>query len=169
MSPTLRVFAFSLGTTLVFYKFHGYLGTVVYCEGISMEPTIQHGDYLLVEKLSLYRGQIKKLLDSLLNVIFSGDIVVARQLRESGTCCHILKRVRATGGEAVNYWSPKFAKSVTVYVPEKHVWLEGDNKRHSLDSRTYGSVPMGHLEYRVFCRLWPPSSFGRFDKGNHTR
>lgn len=27
-----------------------------------MEPTIQHGDYLLVERLSLYRGQIKKLV-----------------------------------------------------------------------------------------------------------
>ncbi|KAL5111009.1 Mitochondrial inner membrane protease subunit 1 [Taenia crassiceps] len=136
---------------------------------ISMEPTIQHGDYLLVERLSLYRGQIKKLVCFLTNATFSGDIVVARQPRESGACCHILKRVRATGGEAVNYWSPKFAKPVTAYVPEKHVWLEGDNERHSLDSRTYGSVPMRHLEYRVFCRLWPLSSFGRFNMGNRTR
>ncbi|VDM35394.1 unnamed protein product [Hydatigera taeniaeformis] len=123
-----------------------------------MEPTIQHGDYLLVERLSLYRGQIK-----------NGDIVVARQPRETGTCCHILKRVRATGGEAVDYWNPKLSKSVTTYVPEKHVWLEGDNKRHSLDSRTYGSVPMRHLEYRVFCRLWPLSSFGRFGKESRAR
>ncbi|VDD79695.1 unnamed protein product [Mesocestoides corti] len=151
MSPSLRIFAYSLGASIVFYQCHSYLGTV--CEGISMEPTIHHGDYLLVEKFSLYRGRIKR-----------GDIVVAKQPRGPRTHCHILKRVRAIGGEPVVYWSPKLAKPVTAYVPEKHVWLEGDNQLHSLDSRTYGSVPLGRLEYRVFCRLWPITSFGKFDK-----
>ncbi|VDP94843.1 unnamed protein product [Echinostoma caproni] len=46
-------------------------------------------------------------------------------------------------------------------VPSSHVWLEGDNSDHSLDSRNYGPVPTSRLEYRVLLRLWPLNSFGR--------
>ncbi|KAF6776731.1 hypothetical protein AHF37_04079 [Paragonimus kellicotti] len=46
-------------------------------------------------------------------------------------------------------------------VPINHVWLEGDNTVHSLDSRSYGPVPISHLEYRVLLRLWPLRDFGR--------
>ncbi|TPP66506.1 Mitochondrial inner membrane protease subunit 1 [Fasciola gigantica] len=46
-------------------------------------------------------------------------------------------------------------------VPPNHVWLEGDNSGHSLDSRNYGPVPTSRLEYRVLLRLWPLTSFGR--------
>ena len=80
-----------------------------------MEPTIRNGDYLLVEKISLYRGRIKKYASCMFPT-FRGDIVVAKQPREPGNCCHILKRVLATGGESVNYWSPELAKNVTVHV-----------------------------------------------------
>lgn len=31
-----------------------------------------------------------------------------------------------------------------IYVPKGHVWLEGDNSENSIDSRTYGPVPMGN-------------------------
>ena len=31
-----------------------------------------------------------------------------------------------------------------------HVWLEGDNKNNSSDSRNYGQVPYGLLRGRVF-------------------
>ncbi|KAH9587321.1 IMP1 inner mitochondrial membrane peptidase-like [Schistosoma haematobium] len=46
-------------------------------------------------------------------------------------------------------------------VPRGHVWLEGDNTLQSLDSRSYGPVPISHLEYKVFLRVWPLSHFGR--------
>ena len=41
-------------------------------------------------------------------------------------------------------------------VPRGHVWLEGDNKMCSLDSRNYGPVPAGLitsvLRYKVMIR-----------------
>lgn len=42
-----------------------------------------------------------------------------------------------------------------VCVPRGHVWLEGDNSENSIDSRTYGPVPMGLIKSRVFLRLYP--------------
>ncbi|KAL3307851.1 IMP1 inner mitochondrial membrane peptidase-like, partial [Cichlidogyrus casuarinus] len=40
-------------------------------------------------------------------------------------------------------------------VPKDHVWLEGDNKKISQDSRTYGSVPLEQVHYKAFLRIWP--------------
>nr|VZI15018.1 unnamed protein product [Spirometra erinaceieuropaei] len=150
MSSNFRIFAYSVGASFIFYHCHSLLGTVVYCEGISMEPTIQNGDYLLVERVSLYRRKIR-----------TGDIVVAKQPRSPQNFCHILKRVRALQGDVVEYFNPRLSKSVREFIPEEHIWLEGDNQNHSLDSRVYGPVPFSRLEYKVLCRLWPPSSFGK--------
>lgn len=42
-----------------------------------------------------------------------------------------------------------------ICVPKGHVWLEGDNSENSIDSRTYGPVPMGLIQSRAFFRLYP--------------
>lgn len=42
-----------------------------------------------------------------------------------------------------------------VYVPEGHVWIEGDNYKVSLDSRTHGPIPIGLIQGRVLGRIWP--------------
>ena len=36
-----------------------------------------------------------------------------------------------------------------------HFWLEGDCKKKSIDSRTYGQVPIGLLEGKVISSLYP--------------
>lgn len=46
-------------------------------------------------------------------------------------------------------------RSRVIYVPKGHVWLEGDNSENSIDSRTYGPVPMGLIQSRAACRLYP--------------
>lgn len=47
-----------------------------------------------------------------------------------------------------------------IKVPKGHVWIEGDNKADSEDSRDYGPVPYGLLESRVFFRWWPTRRMG---------
>lgn len=42
-----------------------------------------------------------------------------------------------------------------ICVPKGHVWLEGDNSENSIDSRTYGPVPMGLIQSRALLRLHP--------------
>lgn len=38
-------------------------------------------------------------------------------------------------------------------VPQGHVWIQGDNLLHSLDSRAYGPVPLGLVRGRVMCQV----------------
>lgn len=36
-----------------------------------------------------------------------------------------------------------------IKVPQGHVWVTGDNLSHSLDSRTYNSLPMGLIKGKI--------------------
>jgi signal peptidase I len=42
-----------------------------------------------------------------------------------------------------------------IVIPEDHVWVEGDNPAMSMDSRSFGPVPVEWLLGRIVGRLWP--------------
>lgn len=46
-------------------------------------------------------------------------------------------------------------RSRVIIVPKGHLWIEGDNSDNSIDSRTYGPVPMGLIQSRAAVRLHP--------------
>lgn len=45
-------------------------------------------------------------------------------------------------------------------VPEGDVFMMGDNRGHSGDSRAFGSVPIGSIVGRAFFRIWPLPRWG---------
>lgn len=47
-----------------------------------------------------------------------------------------------------------------VVVPEGYVFLMGDNRDESMDSRTFGCVPIEKIEGKVKFRYWPLNKFG---------
>jgi inner membrane protease subunit 2 len=50
-----------------------------------------------------------------------------------------------------------------VQVPKGHCWVEGDNAEVSLDSKSFGPIPLALLKGRVTNVIWPPSRFGRVE------
>jgi inner membrane protease subunit 1 len=69
--------------------------------------------------------------------------------------------VLGRGGDVISV--PKagnFGGTQRVEVPPGHVWLQGDNKDNSTDSRDYGPVPYGLVTGKVFYRAWPRSQAG---------
>ncbi|KAH9472672.1 hypothetical protein MJO28_001458 [Puccinia striiformis f. sp. tritici] len=40
-------------------------------------------------------------------------------------------------------------------IPQGHLWLQGDNYAVSIDSRTYGPVPIGLVSGKILARVWP--------------
>jgi len=47
-----------------------------------------------------------------------------------------------------------------IEVPEGHVFVMGDNRNHSKDSRYFGVVPLEKIEGEAIFRFWPFNKFG---------
>jgi signal peptidase I len=123
----------------------------------SMTPTISPGDHLLIDKRDAGHAAL-------------GDVVVVHDPLGDGL---IVKRVVAVGGDAIGFEDGilvRNGRSVTepyttdfldgVYygpdvVPPGQLYLLGDNRYDSIDSRHFGPVPEGSVTGRVVGRLLP--------------
>jgi len=50
-----------------------------------------------------------------------------------------------------------------ITVPEGYVFVMGDNRGQSTDSRNFGCIPIEKIESRVAFRFWPLNKFGGVD------
>lgn len=113
---------FALFVLFIWMNFH-----IAVVDGISMLPTLKNGRRLTVSNAYWLVGPIK-----------DNDIVV---VRDTGRTGYIVKRVYKLGGETVDYansprdWSLAKGKYV---VPDGYVYVLGDNREHSEDSRAFG-------------------------------
>jgi signal peptidase I len=90
----------------------------------------------------------------------------------------LIKRVVATEGETVTIsngllevdgvaYDEPYLMSATAMgdfgpetVPENHVFVMGDNRSSSLDSRSFGTVPENEIVGQAFLRIWPLDRLG---------
>ena len=137
--------------------------------GQSMDDTLHNGNYLIVNKLAYKFGEPAR-----------GDIIVFN----SGDEEHELwvKRVIGLPGDVIKTdgktlyindakASEPYIKKGTVAqgemqtwtVPEDAIFVMGDNRNNSTDSRIIGCVEESAVLGKAVVRLWPPGSIGRVE------
>mmetsp|Transcript_79082 Transcript_79082/g.219742 ORF Transcript_79082/g.219742 Transcript_79082/m.219742 type:complete len:177 (-) Transcript_79082:141-671(-) len=120
--------------------------------GASMVPVFNaSGDVLLFERLSQRLVGWER-----------GQVVVATSPKDPNA--RICKRIMGLPGDRVFAPMGTSAGPIELTVPSGHVWLLGDNRPFSHDSRHYGPVPIGLLQGKVRAKLWPPNEIGLVPK-----
>ncbi|MDL2237460.1 signal peptidase I [Christensenellaceae bacterium OttesenSCG-928-K19] len=143
---------------VVAFVIRAFVFEIILVDGDSMFPTLHTNERVAIEKVTRYGGMPNR-----------GEIIIVEYPNMTGT---YVKRAIGLPGETVeirdsvvyidgialseDYINPEpYQDMEPVTVPENHVFVMGDNRAHSLDSRTLG--PISHdaiLGHGLFV-IWP--------------
>jgi signal peptidase I len=132
----------------------------------SMLPTLEVGDRLFVDKF-IYRFREPEVGDM---VVFDGletdDELIKRVVAVAGDRVKVRDGVLRVNGE---FPEEPYARAVLfpdgsdfgpTRLQEGEVFVMGDNRGNSRDSRFFGPVPLENIEGEAFLRFWPLSRIG---------
>lgn len=128
-------------------------------DGLSMQPTLADGEFILVNKMSYEWGEIER-----------GDIIVFHfplNMEEE-----LIKRVIGLPGDKVvirdnqvfvndqllnePYISQAPVYSGEWFVTEGNIFVLGDNRNNSNDSKDWGLLPIENVVGKASVIYWPP-------------
>jgi len=133
----------------------------------SMVPTIQIDDRVIVDKFFFKR----------FDHIRAGDIIVFHPPPKANSTVDFIKRVVGIAGDKVEIRNhttyvndkPLYEPYVVdkskadfgpIVVPVDSVFVMGDNRNNSDDSRMWGFLPTKNITGRSLFRYWPMDQFG---------
>ena len=148
----------------LFYFVISLITARVVVEGPSMRPTLASGEWIVVNRLSYKLGSPQR-----------GDVIVFLPPTNAQTD-DLIKRVVGLPGETVEIregsvringraLSESYAVGTTA--PDNHwqlgtnqLFVMGDNRELSLDSRSFGPIALSQVVGRAWVIYWPPSEWG---------
>jgi signal peptidase I len=165
-------------TLLIFFVIQNFVAQPYKVQQKSMEHTLEEDQYVLVDKLTPRFDAYNR-----------GDIVVFEPPQDWGESnTPFIKRVIGEPGDTVEIRDdglvyvnevaldepylyaeeagepaqPTTAplEQSTWTVPEGDLFLMGDHRANSADSRTFGPVPIDRVVGRAWLRYWPLDTFG---------
>ena len=132
-------------------------------DGFSMLPTLQSGEFVLVNKLSYHFGEPQ-----------TGDVIVFHFPRDPDQ--EYIKRIIGLPGDQVSihdgqvfvngalinepYIAAPPNYRVDWTVPQDSLFVLGDNRNNSSDSHSWGPVPMDYVVGKALLIYWPPDEWG---------
>jgi signal peptidase I len=131
-------------------------------EQVSMQPNLHEGEYVIVDKVSyLFRQPAR------------GEIIVLKRSSEAD----LIKRVIGLPGETIQVSNgqvqingqpitepylkdPRINQDTpSLTIPADRVFVMGDNRNNSSDSRSFGPVPISDIVGRAWIIYWPPPAW----------
>lgn len=161
----------ALAAFILFLFMRNFVFRIADVDGHSMEPTLSHGDFVLLSRVGYWFGEPQ-----------TGDII-AFPFREDPTKKYI-KRIMGIPGDVVDFQDNRFTVNgedldfgfgqqdiisagdidLPLTIGEGEFFVLGDNRNSSMDSRylSVGSIREHDMLGRVVVRLWPPDRIERF-------
>jgi signal peptidase I len=154
-------------TLVIFFVVQNFVAQPYQILGVSMEPTLENGQYVLVDKISPHFSDYKR-----------GDVVVLEPpagYDENGSNVPFIKRVVGVGGDTVEvkagavYVNGAKLNEPYVYageetdpltsqsvwqVPAGYLFVMGDHRDESEDSRLFGPISESTVIGRAWLRYW---------------
>lgn len=156
-------------------------------DGPSMNPTLEHGDRLFAVKINQIfknvpkRGSIvivdgNTMRDRTLMDEVKDSAIVSTILRRKNRDL-LIKRVIGVPGDVLEFRDNRLyrngelleedyileemiVENKSIKVPEDHVFVMGDNRNNSRDSRSIGPIPLKNVRAKVIVRLFPFNKIG---------
>lgn len=139
-------------------------------EGHSMVPTLQEGEYIIINKLSYYLDEPKR-----------GDIIVLRFPNDRSR--DFIKRIIGLPGDQVEIQNHEVKVNGVVLnepyisgppnyngswlVPEGQYFVLGDNRNNSSDSHNWSFLPRDDIVGKAWLIYWQPEHWGLVPHYNH--
>ena len=157
---------------VLFLFIRNFVFRIADVNGHSMEPTLSHGDYVLLSRVGYWFGEPQP-----------GDIVAFPYRGDPSK--YYIKRIIGIPGDTIDFQNnrllingqePDFdfnrEESISradvpfpLVVAYGEFFVLGDNRNQSMDSRSrsVGNIPKNQMLGRVVIRFWPPYRFGPVD------
>jgi signal peptidase I len=156
----------TVGLAVVLFLVINAVSARVRVDGLSMVPTLQNGEFVLVNRLAYHLGSPTR-----------GDIIVFRSVNQPDL--DLIKRVIGTPGDDVTigdarvivngvaliepYINAEPRYSGHWSVPAGFLFVLGDNRNDSSDSHAWGLLPTGNVIGKAVLIYWPPTEWAMID------
>ena len=150
--------------SLVIFSVINTLSARIRVESVSMQPTLFAGDFVIVNKLAYRLGEPSR-----------GDVIVFRSPPAPEQEPYIKRiiglpgdQVHISGGKVTINGAPLAEPYLKVatnqggewVVPPESLFVMGDNRNSSSDSRAWGMVPFENVIGKALVVYWPPGKWG---------
>lgn len=175
----LRDWIVAIGIAVVLaLVIRNYVFTLVKVQGQSMEPTLHNADRLYVNRF-LYtpkkgdviifvpesdpnRPYVKRVIatagDSVYIDFKTGNVFVNGQLLDEP---YIKEKTRNNGSYIMSLMQQgNYGPDAPIVIQEGHIFVMGDNRNNSKDSRELGQVPLDEVLGGAVFRFWPLDHLG---------
>jgi signal peptidase I len=163
--PSIKQFLIDLfetvGLAVVLFFAINAVSARVRVDGFSMLPTLQNGEYVLVNRMA-YNNAIPKRGDIIvfLSPVTDQDLI-KRVIGQPGDQVSI-----ATGQVLVNGYvlDEPYIAAAPIYngewdVPDSSLFVLGDNRNDSSDSHAWGLLPIDNVIGKAILIYWPPADW----------